>query len=265
MDRPGRAGFVDAAAWLRRRRFGPRRARWVLAGAGIGGLYLAVLSSAWFSPLAPRLVFDGYMPLPPYRWIHPPYAFSQHNQPPESGSGAIALTSSGSAPDFVETGDAQTGVIFPQGAFGSEAGERSVEVRITPLDPASVAPPPAGLDYDTNAYRIDATYAASRRPAVLRTPVSVVLRYATSATAFLHLNGSTWKVLTAQPVVLSSQIYASTRTLGMFAAAAPEQARTSLRTWLPRSLAVALLGTAAMLAWTLRRHLRRRHRCTTAP
>jgi hypothetical protein len=262
MERPGRTGLVDVAAWLRR--CGRRHARRFLAGVGIGGLYLAVLSSACLSPLPPRLVFDGYVPLPSYRWVRPPYAFS-HNQPPESGSGVIALTPSGSAPDFVESGDAQTGVIFPQGAFASEAGERSVEVRITPLDPASVAPPPAGLLYDANAYRIDATYAASRRPAVLRVPVSVVLRYATSATAFLHLKGSTWTVLTAQPVVLSSQMYASTRTLGVFAAAGPGQARTSLRTWLPRGLAVALLGAAAMLTWTLRMHLRRRQRRSTAP
>lgn len=234
-------------------------------GVGIGALYLGVLWSAWLSPLPLRLLFDGYTPLPPYRWVHPPNAFL-HNQPPQSGKRLIELTPSGSAPGFVETGDGQTGVIFPAGAFISEAGERSVEVRITPLDPASIAPPPSGLRYDTNAYRIDATYTVSHRRAVLQAPVSIALRYATGATALLHRNRSTWTTLPSQPVVLSSQIYASTRTLGVFAAAGPLEAGTPISTWLYRGLAAALGGMAAvMLARMLRDYLKRRHRRGRTP
>ncbi len=231
--------------------------RGLVWGGGTAALYLAAIWCAWPWPAPLRLLYDGYVPPPPYRWVHPPLAPLHRPLPPHSATGIIALTPHGSAPGSVATGDDQAAIVLPAEAFAPRAGEPSVEIRITPLDPTSIAPPPGGLRYDANAYRIDATYTVSHRPAALRAPASVILRYATGATALLRLSGRTWTALPSQRVPIALEIYGTTRALGVFAATGPPQPVTPQWVGLDRGLAAALAIAAVVLLIGLARSSRR--------
>lgn len=244
----------------RPRRFGVSRCPGLpglMWGAGAAALYLAAIWIAWPWPAPLRLLYDGYSPPPPYRWVHPPFAPLHRPLPPHSATGVIALTPNGSAPGSVVTGDDQAAIVLPAEAFAPRAGEPSVEIRITPLDPTSVAPPPRGLRYDANAYRIDATYTLSHRPAALRAPASVILRYATGATALLRLSGRAWTTLPSRRVPIALGIYGTTRALGVFAAAGPPRPGAPDAVQLDRGLAVVLAIAAVALLIGLARSSRR--------
>jgi len=159
------------------------------------------------------------------------------------------------------TGDAQAGVIFPQGTIQTRSGESYAVVKITPLNPATMAPAPPPLRFDGNAYRVDAVYARSRRPIVLRQPATVVLLYPTNATDLLLSSGSGWTALKAQNVRIAFQIFAATQTLGVFVAAGPPHAGPPLSLILYRVVAWALwIAVAVVLIFLLRDFLRGRPR-----
>ncbi len=208
--------------------------------------YLATIVGAWGWPISLRLLYDGFVPPVPYRWVRPPITLAFGNRPPEPGTGLIALTASGSSPGTILTGDAQAGVIFPEDAIEEPSGESSVIVTITPLDPGGIAPVPSGLRFDGNAYRFDAVYAGSRRPLVLRKPATVVLRYPTGATDLLQLSGPRWSPLHASPIEIAFQIYVSTITLGVFVAAGPPTGGLSVSVLVYRGV-TALLWAAVVL------------------
>src|SRR5207245_7943731 len=128
-----------------------------------------IATAVVFTPGGPvRLLYDGEMPPPPYRWMQPPGDVSGPHQPPQPGSGTIALTATGSRYSVVGTDDAQAWVVFSKDAVVREPGESEARVRITPLDPSTVPVAPAGTRLDGNAYRIQAGYANSREPVTLR-------------------------------------------------------------------------------------------------
>jgi hypothetical protein len=143
----------------------------------------------------------------------------------------MTITATGSPPDNVNTDDGQASVIFPPDGVVPKPGETAVNVTITPLDPATVASPPAGLDYDGNAYRITAVYAKSGAPiqipqgtCALNTAnacATIVLRYAFNATGLYRLDGKTWTQIDSQTASPTLQIYGVTNTLGTFVAAGP--------------------------------------------
>jgi hypothetical protein len=121
----------------------------------------------------------------------------------------------------ISTDDEQALVTFPQGAIVPRPGETSAKVALTPLDPNTLAPPPRGLRYDGNAYRIDALYTASGAAVDLAGPVTVVLRYPVHATALLRYADGAWTALPRQQVFTGSQqILAASDRLGTFVAAA---------------------------------------------
>ena len=159
------------------------------------------------------------------------------------------------------TDDGQAGVIFPKDAIEGPPGESAAEVHVTPLDPAGIGSAPPGLRFDGNAYRVEAVYASSHRPLTLRRPVTVVLRYPTSATVLLRFSGSDWAPVEAHSAPIALQIYAETRTLGVFAAAGPPATRSPLSSWIYRAV-TALLWAAivVILAGLLRDYLRQRDR-----
>jgi hypothetical protein len=72
-------------------------------------------------------------------------------------------------------------------------------VKITPLDPSTIALPPQGMRVDGNAYRIEAVYSVSKAPVVLSKPATVVLRYPVHATDLLRYSGG-WVSLRGQVV-----------------------------------------------------------------
>ncbi len=180
-------------------------------------LYLGTVIAA--GPLPGPILYDGFVPLPPYRWVHPPAERARDNQPPTSQVEMLPIGPQGSRAAEVFTPDDQALVTFPEGVIGPRAGEASVKVTITPLDAASVAPAPRGQPFDGNGYRIDASYAASAVPVVLVAPVTVVLRYAVHATQMLRNQDREWVTLSTTRFDGSQQVIANTDRLGVFAAA----------------------------------------------
>ena len=200
--------------------------RWWLAGGAVtAALYLGTIASAWPFPL--RLLYDGLVPLPPYRWVHPPASRATDNQPALPGGGTVALGPPSQAAE-VSTDDDQALVTLAKGVIAPRSGESSVKVTIVPLDPVTVAPAPNGRRFDGNAYRIEAKYGASGEPAVLTAPATAVLRYPVHATAMLRWADPVWTPLRIQVFTGSQQALANTDRLGVFVAATSSNSRASL-------------------------------------
>ena len=190
---------------------------WLIWGIAAAAFYIA--AAVVFTTGVPvRLLYDGEMPPPPYRWMRPPGDISGPYQPPQQGSGTIAFTATGSRYSVVGTDDAQAWVVFSKDAVVREPGESEARVRITPLDPSTIPGPPPGMNFDGNAYRIQAVYAKSGQPVKVREVVTVMLRYPRHAQDILHVSGSRWVVLATNKVEVTLQLFASTKELGLFVA-----------------------------------------------
>src|SRR5690349_14658845 len=118
----------DAPPRARRRdgpmtRFRARGAGWLVIGVAAAACYLGTVFLAW--PFPVRLLYDGLVPLPPYRWVHPPAWRAGDNQPAMSGSGTVALGPPSRASE-ISTDDDQALVTFPQGILAPQAGESAV-------------------------------------------------------------------------------------------------------------------------------------------
>jgi len=197
-----------------------------------------------------RLLYEGEVPLAPYHWVHPPAALARDNQTPSGGTGEIGLNTEGSGSASILTDDAQAGIIFPHDAVAPRRAVTSAIVRITPVDPAAVAPPPKDLVFDGNGYRVEASY-KSDGPISLRRAVTPVLRYPRHATVLLRWNGGTWTVLDTKRVEAAQQLFAASDRLGVFAAARTTGGGTS---WVVYAAAgAAVLLAAALAAMMLRR------------
>lgn len=136
-------------------------------GAAVAAVYLAVAAVTFsLTDRAVRPLFDGvHGGQVPYNWVNPPPEEEATSQPPQSITGEIRLTPSGSRAADFRTPDSQAGVVFFKEAFVPAEGERFIDVSITPLDPATVGEPPAGLEFQGNAYRYEARYRSSGQPA----------------------------------------------------------------------------------------------------
>src|SRR5262249_17569239 len=155
--------------------------------------YLVVGTQLW--PAYPlRLLYEGEAPPLPYRWVRPPANLPEPNQPPSSGSGDIALTPTGSQSASILTDDGQAPLILRFAAIAPRRGASAVTVKLAPLDPRSIAPPPDKLVFDGNAYRMEATYNTGG-PVTLVKPATPVLRYPKHATVLLRFSGSGWVAL----------------------------------------------------------------------
>ncbi len=220
---------------------------------GVAAALAYFLAGALVWPGIPvRILYEGTAPPVPYRWVHPPANLASGNQVPQGGVGVIGLSPDGSASASILTDDAQAGVIFPRAAIIPRPRVTSVRVRLTPLDPASIAPPPPGLRFDGNAYRMEATYASGEAIA-LRRPVTPVLRYPVHATALLRSTGAAWAPLVAKRVEAALQIFAASGALGVFVAAGPAPAPS--KPW--GAYAAVTAGIlAAAAAWLFARRSR---------
>jgi hypothetical protein len=206
--------------------------------------YLVVGAQLW--PAHPlRLLYEGEAPPLPYRWVRPPANLPEPNQPPSSGAGEIPLTPTGSQSASILTDDGQAALILRFGAIAPRAGASAVTVKITPLDPRSIAPPPDKLVFDGNAYRMEATYNTGG-PATLVKPVTPVLRYPKHATVLLRFSGSGWVAQETHIVSGSLQLFGPTDALGVFVAAAPPNAPPA--SWGRYAVAAATAGLVIALA-----------------
>ena len=187
-------------------------------------VYLAAVAVA---PPAPhgRMLYDGLMPQPPYRWVRPPAARRGDNEQPQPYTTFLPLAAGGSIPAEFATDDLQATITLPANVVEPRSGETKARVTLTPLDPETLAPPPSARRFDGNAYRVEAVYEASGAPVKLRGPVSVVLRYAAHATTILRLEktGDTaaWVRLPTTVFTGSQENLAHSDTLGVFVVSNP--------------------------------------------
>jgi hypothetical protein len=234
-----------------------RRALWGLAALGA---YLAV---AIFSPGSPsRPLFDVSGPPPAYRWANPPSPYAAGNVKPEGTTHDLILGSSGSDAASIATGDGQAAIVLKEGSFAPLQGEKAVVIKIDPLDPVTIAPPPGGLRYDGNAYRILAAYKKSGVEAKLMQPATAVLSFPIVATHLFRRDANVWTDLKANPVSVSLQIFATTTQLGTFVAVGPPLADNPPKKGkFPAALVISLgAAGAAVFAGLIGRTRARRKR-----
>jgi hypothetical protein len=201
------------------------RRRVLVCGLLLAAVYLLVGGLSFRAGLLPRVpVLDGLPPPAPYQWVNPPPDRRRDNKPPEGVTDSIQLTSIGSA-GSVSTLDSQASVIFDTNSVPVPPGQSSVSVTLSPLDPATVGPPPSGgYHYDSNAYRFAAAYEPSNQP-VTTMSVTIVLSYATSADRVIRWNQSGWDALPSTPAG-GNQLFAPTDHAGIFATATTKVGHT---------------------------------------
>jgi len=242
---------------------GPGRRGLLLALSGVAaaGLYLGVSTRTLSQGGIGAVLFDGMAPPSRYRWVRPPAALARDNQAPSSGAGTVMFAGSASQLAFVYTGDAQALITFAPNAVMTHPGDASVAVTVIPRDPAAIAAPPVGLRFDGNAYEFHAAYSSSRTPAVLRRPVSIILRYASGASQLLRSTGSTWTVVPSADFPAAMQRTAEVDGLGVYVVAAPGDLPFVRQPfwWLYAAGGSVVLVSTGLILW-ITRSGRRRHR-----
>ena len=231
--------------------------------AGAAGLIAAgVLVAAALVPARPvwlaRSLYDGVMPLPPYQWVHPPRELAPDNRPPSSGRATRDLDPAGRAPGAVATGDAQCTLILNEGTLVAGPLGQTVRVTITPLNPASIGPPPPGTRFDGNACRFDAVYGKGGAVPQFKRPVTLVLRYATGGTQIVRaVPGGTpaWQpIRSVQYAGHLHLLVGDVAALGTFAPVAPEGTPyTQPRPWLAYAAVAAAALVFMGLLWLRRK------------
>lgn len=198
------------------------RRRAAIAGILVVASYVA--AAAWsgaLSPLAHGPLLDGLGPVN-YRWVAPPPELEATNQQPSSGRFDLPLGEGGVGTQVVFTSDSQVTVVIDEGSVGPAPSQRSVELLVEPVDPATIAPPGDGLAVFGNAYRLSASYAPSDdRVRALDRPIQVILVY--PATSTLHANehellfspdGESWEPLETTDSPAQQQAEAKVPDLG---------------------------------------------------
>ena len=198
----------------------------VLSGVFVAAAYVGTAALSHHLGAAPvRPVFDGLAPPPPYHFVSPPPEFADANQEPEGLSAVVGVENGRTKYASLPTPDGQAQLVFPDDAFDLRPRQRLV-AELAPLDPAKIGPPPEGLDYAGNAYRIRVFDDGDRspavvRPAVVRKEATSIIRYPAHATTLLRRTGAGWEPLRVSTLQPTLQLVVMTKELGTFVAAAP--------------------------------------------
>jgi hypothetical protein len=179
--------------------------RRTLAATGTAVVLAYVGLAAWsgaLSPLARGPLLDGLGGPAPYRWVAPPPELAASNRPPSSGRFDVTLGDRGSEASTFVLSDNQATFILPTGVFRSKPGQIEVRLKVTPVDPAKLGPPPTGMVSFGNAYRLRATYVPGGQAVdELRVPIDAYLIYPVTATLTSSAHrlatsrdGTTWTV-----------------------------------------------------------------------
>ena len=236
----------------------------LLAGVGIVALYLAGAAvSGRASILHRRPLLDGLAPPTPYRWVNPPPDLAAGNKPPASTRFTVELTAAGSRLGAFSTSDGQMNLVLSEGAVAARPGQTGVEVRVDPVDPATLGPAPSGLVVAGNAYRIQASYQPSGdKVEALGGQSSVGLVYPLLATAVADpaghqvlssADGQAWETLQSTDTPGTHQVSAGLKRTGYVqVGVAPAQGGSGIDTrtrilLLGTGIAVAIVAAAVVL------------------
>ncbi|MGH9222523.1 MAG: hypothetical protein ACRD2W_01695 [Acidimicrobiales bacterium] len=193
------------------------------------GAALAVVYAIAAVLTGSRPLFDGFAPPTPYRWVNPPREFRTGNMAPRPSTVEVPLGPGGSFNASGSSEDGQVILSFGEGTLPAHPPDTKVIVQITPVDPAVLAPPPAGLATDGNAYRLDFAHDPSRQPITeLAMPADLFLVVPEPAQTLLFSpDGRTWENLPFRPVPDPTQIAGAFTRPGYFLAVAPPVGRPS--------------------------------------
>jgi hypothetical protein len=224
--------------------------RWLVWGAGVAVVYVAVWLSAHTSP---AILLDGLISGEPYRRARHPWLPFAFGQPALSGTVALRLEAGGSAPGSVPTADGQAVVVVPRGGFPPQPGATAVVVTVT----RSVPPPPPDVVLDGNVYRVEARYDPSGVHAVPARRLTLVLSYPVHAEEVLALAGGTWTALPTAVFPVVQKLFAEPAALGVFAAASPAGRFHQPQPRWPHAAAAGAAVAAGAAAWWAAARLRR--------
>src|SRR5438105_11250708 len=136
-----------------------------LGPLGVGAAIVAVYAAAVVATLpfghGARPLFEGIGPPPAYRWVHPPAAFAAGNVPPRTSDTDVPLGPEGSEQAGVLSEDSQLVLNLAPKSILPHPPDKSADVRVIPLDPATLGPAPAGLRPNGNVYQVRITYKPS--------------------------------------------------------------------------------------------------------
>jgi hypothetical protein len=183
-------------------------------GVAIGGgaavlvyVIIAALTAGWGHTVRP--MFDSTGGPAPYQWVNPPARFAPGNVKPKAVKSTIAFQDGRSVPITLNTQDGQLLLGLPSGAIAPRSGDTSAQATITPLDPASLGPPPSGVQADGNAYRVELSYQPSGQPVTKFTAAGnlVLVVPSPAVSVLVSPDGQTW---TQKPTDHSNTLQAGT-------------------------------------------------------
>lgn len=226
-------------------------------------LVLAYLIVAWASVAAGLVsrspLYDGLAGIPPYRWVNPPEERKDNNEKPQDEEFIVKVSTSGQAdPGSISTSDGQMTLTFNY--LPPVAEEYDFTLSITPLDPETLAPPPEGYYFDSNAYRLEAT--EDLFGAAVEGSFTSIMRFSVHGPQILALEDGAWTPV-ADPLMTDAdlQVSADTSANGTYVAAGtgtrpPEQISTESFPWVSTvigSVGLLLLLGAGGLAFVRRK------------
>ena len=219
----------------------------VVGGFAVGGLLRAAAGFGWVLLLAtvvacatPTAVYaDGSLPPQPYRYLHPPPAFAQNNQPPLTGTRVLPVGYMRSVQWFTFTDDGQAGISADKGAFQVSPRTTAVVIR---MDPVEIPPGlPARVAADGNAYRVVAVEQPGNKPAALVKHVDITLRWPHLAIGMYEYRDGSWRQICNrnQLIISPSTLSCSSTALGVFLA-------------VTKPSIIAALGSSSSQSWLVR-------------
>ncbi|HEX2054507.1 MAG TPA: hypothetical protein VHJ78_12385 [Actinomycetota bacterium] len=160
------------------------------AGLAVALAYLLVAWASVEAGLVSRSpLYDGLADIPAYRWVNPPPERQGDNEVPRAEEFQVEVSTSGQAdPGSVTTSDGQATLTFnylppsPEPYF--------LTLKMTPLDPAELAPPPGGFYFDGNAYRMETLDDRTKAP--VEGSFTAIMRFSVHAPHILALDGDVW-------------------------------------------------------------------------
>jgi hypothetical protein len=176
-------------------------------------------------PLLP--LFDGFAPPAAYAWVNPPPEFAKDNRKPADASQDVALAPDGSTASNATTADGQAIAGLDNGSAPAHFPDTTVQVRVTPVDPATLGRLPPGLRAEGNAYQVAFTYRPSGQAlTALAKPGTIALTAAAPPSALLFsADGKTWQDTNARPFGASNGLFAALDAPGYYVPASHNPAR----------------------------------------